>query len=168
MKAYSPLALGVLLLVSCRRTPMLEASQQTMRTVLERRGEYATSAPAHVSFPRYFERQLVDGVELTPVSVGTLQVPSGEIVVADPFYFTSHFTHPFRRKVRPGSYPVVLAVAELGSWGNRVAFARLRLSSAPVQAWEPAETTEPSQLNTFFGVDAGMACFADSQAAVLS
>ena len=33
--------------------------------------------------------------------------------------------------------------------------------------WELAETTEAGELNVFFGVDTGMACFADATAARL-
>lgn len=165
LRRGAPLAIGILLALSCKELPMLEANQQTMRTVLERRGAYAKSLPAHVSFLRYFQAGIVDGVKISTVEAGTLRVPSGEILVADPFYFTADFTHPLRRRTPPGHYPIVLAVADLGGWGNRVAFASLRLSSAEVQTWELAETTDPGQLNVFFGVDAGMACFADAEAA---
>ena len=123
--------------------------------------------PEHVEFARYFQRGEVDGVAIDPIDVGRLQLPSGSVVVADPSYFTADFTRPFRRKIAPGAYALEFVIADLEQWGSRVAFARLRLSSNEVETWEWAETTAPGELNVFFGVDAGMACFADADAAAI-
>lgn len=140
---------------------MLEANHENFRTVLERRGAYAKSLPDHVWFPRFFDESTVDGVAIETVEVGKLPVPSGRIVLADPFHFTAEFTQPLRRRVPPGDYPVVVAFADLHTWGRRVAYARLRFSSAKIALWELAESTDTSELNVFIGVDSGMVCFAD-------
>jgi hypothetical protein len=145
--------------------PVIDANQDSMRTVLERRGAYAKLMPAHVVFPRYFQRGIVDNVRVAAIEVGVLRVPSGKIVVADPVYFGDSFTQPFKREILPGAYPVDLVIADLGPWGNRVAFGRLSVSPEDVQMWEMAETDAPGEFNVFIGVDGGMVGFADSQAA---
>jgi hypothetical protein len=74
---------------------------------------------------------------------------------------------PLALSVRPGRYPVDLAVADAGESGQRVALARLLLSPAPAVRWVMAVTDE-QDVTTLkgdevfgYGVDAGTGAFVD-------
>lgn len=146
---------------------ILDASRDNLRVVLERRGAYARSSEtAHVDFARYFAAGLVDGVPIRPEPIGVLQVPTGNIVASDPFYVMDADTHPFERTVPPGRYPVVAGLADLGPWGERVAFARLKLAETLPVAWELAATAlTKDAFRNHYSVDAGLGLFADQAAA---
>ena len=94
---------------------------------------------------------------------------TGEIVASDGFIMEQP---PFTRRVRPGRYPVTIAIAAYGT-DERIAFAQMRFSDCPAIVWEAAliegqdvSTLEPGY---FFGypVDSGTGSFADPQAAKL-
>jgi hypothetical protein len=101
-----------------------------------------------------------------------LHLPSGQIVTCDPFLVEGP---TLARKVKPGAYPVVLAVATFPTGPNehdkgdqRIASAFVRFRSSPVTAWvaadflgagPPPPGTEPA-----YGVDAGTGCFMDARA----
>lgn len=109
---------------------------------------------------------LPDGKAITfdAYELGRLSLPSGRIVAADGFIM--HGATPFTRSVQPGSYPVALAVALIGS-DQRIAFAQIRFSDRRVAKWEMAVTPgeDPSRLKAgevlAYGVDSGTGCFAD-------
>jgi hypothetical protein len=104
-------------------------------------------------FGRYFTNGSVGGVPMSVVAAGSVAVPSGRVVVGDPFFLPAK---PLTRQVKAGTYPVELAIARSKDWGKRVAFARMRISDAPVARWEEAGS---------FGVDAGLACILDATTA---
>lgn len=109
-------------------------------------------------------------VEVRPA--GTLRMPSGWLIAADPAWI--HPDHqPFTAAVAPGQYPVLLSLVR---WADnprhqRVAAAKLAIRGDPVASWELAllpgqdPRTLPDQHFFGFGVDAGMACFFDAIAA---
>ena len=144
---------------------LIESSQQSFQTVAARRAAYAKTMPAHIDFSTHFEKRTIGGIDLIPVPVGELSLPSGKLVVADPFYFAEKFTGPFRREIAPGDYTVELALVVAGEWGDRIAFARVCFGGGAPSVWELAETTVPGELNVFIGVDTGMVCLADANAA---
>jgi Protein of unknown function (DUF4241) len=146
----------------CTSAKLLEASNENMRTAIGRRGTYAKSCPeGHVDFSKFSRSGWASGVQLELVPVGSVNLPTGSVIASDPFYAPAD-AFPFGRRVEPGHYPLSLVVADLGPWGRRVAFARLELSRAAVVRWEVAETTDPSGLTEFFGVDAGLATVVDA------
>jgi hypothetical protein len=97
-------------------------------------------------------------------SIGKLSLPSGNVVAADGFIMFD--AKPFTRSVKPGSYPLTVAVALLGN-DQRIAFAQLRFSDRPIAKWEMALTPgqELSKLKAdeiyCYGVDSGTGSFAD-------
>jgi hypothetical protein len=108
-------------------------------------------------------------VELRPA--GTLRMPSGRLVAADPTWV--EFPPPFTTTVPPGEYPVLLSLVR---WADdpehkRVAAAKLAIRDDPAVSWELALL--PGQDPRFlsdeafygFGVDAGIGCFLDAAAA---
>jgi hypothetical protein len=97
-------------------------------------------------------------------TLGQLSLPSGKIVAADGFILFDAV--PFTRSVKPGSYPLTVAVALLGN-DQRIAFAQLRFSDHRIAKWEMAVTPgqDLSKLNadeTYgYPVDSGTGSFAD-------
>jgi len=73
---------------------------------------------------------------------------------------------PFSRTVKPGAYPVTVAVAQLGG-DQRIAFAQIRFLDRRISKWEMAVTDgqDPSKLKEdeiyAYGVDSGTGSFAD-------
>lgn len=99
---------------------------------------------------------------------GELLLPTGALVAAEPDW-TGADTQPFDERLKPGSYRVELAVADLG-YETRVAAARLLVSPEPPTSWELAVTDgQNARLlgnDQFygFGVDSGTAGFFDAAA----
>ncbi|MFC7377986.1 DUF4241 domain-containing protein [Brevundimonas sp. GCM10030266] len=99
--------------------------------------------------------------------IGEVAIPSGQVIVADPFLMSTRDA-PLTVAVPPGRYPVDVAVADTGAGGQRVALARLVISSEPVTRWSMGVTAgqDVSTLKgdeTFgYGVDAGTGAFVDA------
>lgn len=99
---------------------------------------------------------------LRTVALGTLAVPTGRLYCCDPFL--SHEVAPLDVRVKPGDHAVDLCLAKMSGWGERVALARLCLSTAPVVSWREAGYSLDGEPCSGFRVDAGMACFMDEAA----
>ena len=101
------------------------------------------------------------------IRLGEVGIASGRVLLVDPFLMSTRDT-PLALTVRPGRYPVDLAVADAGESGQRVALARLLLSDAPAVRWALAVTDEqdPTTLrgdDIFgYGVDSGTGAFVDA------
>jgi hypothetical protein len=98
-----------------------------------------------------------------------LWLATGEIAASDGFIMGRQ---PFTRRVRPGRYPVTIAIAAFGD-DERIAFAQTRFSDRPVVLWEMAllagqdiATLEPGY-SFGYPVDSGTGSFADPQAVQL-
>jgi hypothetical protein len=104
-------------------------------------------------------------------AIGLLDVTSGRVVACDPLVFAD--TGAFTCVLPKGRHSVVLSVARVSEEEERVAFAMLRASEAPVARWEPALLLgqDPSSLQPgeafAYGVDAGLGCFMDVEAQAL-
>jgi hypothetical protein len=100
---------------------------------------------------------------------GTLRMPTGRLIAADPGVLDGH-SEPFACTVALGEYRVELAVIVFteNPEHERVAAAKLVISDEPVASWELAVTAEQNPLlladGRFygFGVDTGMGCFVDA------
>ncbi|WP_225764983.1 DUF4241 domain-containing protein [Inquilinus sp. Marseille-Q2685] len=113
-------------------------------------------------------RVIADGkpVEFSTVSPGDIEIPSGRIVVCDPFACDPGI--PFTKAVPTGRFPVQLAVARAPSGEQQVAYARILFSARPAVRWEmalpPGESIDGSQTNYAFGfpVESGTGSFMDA------
>ena len=112
------------------------------------------------------------GLVIRVEDAGELSLPSGQLVACDPGYLEHPDSWPpFARAVPPGRYPVRVSVIHLDTGAVQVALASLILDPSPPVRFELA--TRPGQDvatltpgETFgHGVDSGMSCFLDLQAA---
>jgi hypothetical protein len=92
----------------------------------------------------------LEQVPLERVEVGRIAVPSGRVVVADPFFPDGP---PFEVGVPFGPCRVTLVVAHHPEWGRRVAHARLELAPVPIARWRASGQR--------LAVESGMAAFMD-------
>ncbi len=111
-----------------------------------------------------------DTVVVEVVDGGTVRMPSGRVVAADPSYVDGG--RPFTATIAPGDYRVELSVVRFAAEPDhaRVAAAKLVVSSVPVTSWELALSEGQNALLLGdgeyygFGVDAGVGCFVDAAA----
>lgn len=109
---------------------------------------------------------------ITPHIVGKTDLTEGRVILADPLaYLGSKFQTILEQTVPAGSYPVEVSVLDSPIAGLRIAAARLRISdkkTAEHRIAMPQGTSEgdlgKNGVFTFFGVDSGLACFADKAA----
>jgi hypothetical protein len=109
--------------------------------------------------------------QLTTIAVGQVLLPSGRIIVADPFL--THGVAALGRTVDPGRYPVSVVVARFPDTDQRVALATARITPGQPVAWELAKTADqaaaslaPDQL-LGYGVDSGNGSFSSPEAAAV-
>ena len=99
--------------------------------------------------------------ELNVVHAGEVDFPTGEVVLADPLcYLGSRYETVLEQRIPIGSYPVELSVYHSKIAGLRIAAAKLQISDGQAVRYEIA-MSKGSKDFTVFGVDAGLACFAD-------
>ena len=112
-------------------------------------------------------------VHLSVVACGTLDLPSGRLVIADPFAALQHTGNAYV-DVPPGSYPVEVTLADVSGKDDgshiREAYVSVLLSSEPEVVRRPLT---PSPRGTVdrelgheeyvgFGVDSGSGCLVDA------
>ncbi|WP_417357136.1 DUF4241 domain-containing protein [Flavobacterium sp.] len=120
-----------------------------------------------------FEYSLDDDMgmhELVEIHVGDLNLPTGKIIAADPFF--TYDQRPFKRTVLPDKYPVYVYVTEIDEEHFRIAYAKIKFRSKDASKWVLAITDDitKEEMNEltddeFFGfpVDSGLACFLDEE-----
>ena len=109
------------------------------------------------------------------LTVGTVDVPSGKIVIADPLCYLmgEHIIAPVLEKEIPkGSYPAEVAIYRDEFIGIRMCTARLKIKETAAVRYELAESEKETAAAKFkdgvmhgFPVDAGMMCFIDASEA---
>lgn len=109
------------------------------------------------------------------LTVGTVDVPSGKVIVADPLCYLSgeHVIAPIlKREIPKGSYPVEVSICRHDQIGIRMCTARLKIKDTKAVRYEQAESEEKTAafkakdgVMHGFPVDAGMMCFIDADAA---
>ncbi len=122
------------------------------------------------TYPDAFFRSLfTESSKIKVVRAGEADFPTGEVVLADPIaYLGSKYETLLDKQIPAGSYPVELSVCLSGIAGPRIAAARLLVNNRRAVSYEIAmprgkrieELGRPGVF-TFFGVDTGLACFAD-------
>lgn len=109
-----------------------------------------------------------DPVALSALPAGELVLPTGRVVAADVFFFT---TEPFSRRLPVGRYPVLLlSSARDSDLVGANAAAMIRVAPGDPVSWEMAVTpgldVTTLQPGEFFGypVDSGTGAFASAEA----
>ncbi|WP_224929307.1 DUF4241 domain-containing protein [Bacillus safensis] len=99
-----------------------------------------------------------------------MEITSGHIVACDPF--VSEGDQSFTRKVTLGKYSILLVVKRLESGDERVAYTMIKFTNEQAIEWELA-TRAGQELNQLkedelfgYGVNTGMGCFMDAEAAI--
>lgn len=122
----------------------------------------ATKASTNLAVPALAESELAMR-KIKRVELGILELPTGEIVVADPLVTPER--EPLSRKVAPGKYPVTVYEAH-----GRVTLALLRIAPGNPVTWElatiPGQDISTLKDDEIFGypVDAGTGSFMDKAA----
>lgn len=124
------------------------------------------------SYPaEFFQSLFTKSDKIDVFMAGKADFPTGEAVLADPLaYLGSKYETVLDRKIPAGSYPVELSICRSQIAGLRVLAARILLGDKQAVCYEIAmpkgkkseDSGKPGVL-TFFGVDTGLACFADAQ-----
>lgn len=127
------------------------------------------------SYPKeFFTGLFQDSEKIRTILAGETDFPTGRVVLADPLaYLGTPYQTTLERCIPAGRYPVQLAAVYSQIAGFRIGAARLVLSSEEIVKYELAqgqkETVEngkkPKPAFPFFGVDTGLACFADEKTA---
>ncbi len=119
----------------------------------------------------FFSMLFTDSGKIKVVLAGMADFPTGEVVLADPLaYLGSKYETVLDRRIPAGSCPVHLSVCLSPIAGLRIGAAKLSVSEKPVIRYEIAmpkgkkrEDLGKPGVFTFFGVDTGLACFADGK-----
>ncbi|WP_342238026.1 DUF4241 domain-containing protein [Inquilinus sp. OTU3971] len=152
-----------------RRAPLLAGLLLVSACVASENGQIPPSALIGSAFEGGARaRVIADGkpVEFSTIAIGDLDIPSGRMVVCDPFACEPGI--PFTRRVPTGRFPVQLAVTRTPSGEQRVAYARVLFSDRPAVRWEmalpPGESLDGSQTDYAFGfpVETGTGSFMDA------
>jgi len=121
---------------------------------------------SHADYNILFDNTTVEGMPITVIDIGQLNVPTGKIVVCDPL--VTFDMEPLNRTVTPGTYPIKIYEVKTAYSGDRYAIAKLELSNKSAEKWVLAvrdgeDINELTEEGDFFGfpVDAGLGGFFD-------
>lgn len=110
-----------------------------------------------------------DNKELKQYTMGTCEFKSGRIITADPLcYLQSEENVLVKAKsIKPGTYPVQVAVMNSPMVGLRIVGARLKISDQEAVRYELANCEKENHKTALAGfpVECGMACFCDEHSA---
>lgn len=120
-------------------------------------------------------RQFVKSETRFFLTVGTVDVPSGKVIIADPLCYLAgeHIMAPvLEREIPKGSYPAEVSICRHNEIGMRMCTARLKIKDTKAVRYELAKSEEESAafkakdgVMHGFPVDAGMMCFIDAEGA---
>lgn len=103
------------------------------------------------------------------VTIGTVDVPSGRVMVSDPLGHLAgkRIAAPILEKEIPkGSYPVEVSLFRGEQLGIRICTVRLKIKKTAAVRYELAEATpETALMTSTFPVDSGVMCFIDADGA---
>ncbi|RZL38821.1 DUF4241 domain-containing protein [Pedobacter sp. Leaf250] len=122
----------------------------------------------------YFEEREVAGKSIDHLELGSVSIPTGEILVRDPLVFIQRDAEPYTYKVPVGEFPVTAAVVVPDDEdGARYAAVKVQFTAHDAVRFEEAligiEDLESFEEGEFFGfnVDAGLGCILDKQTLLL-
>lgn len=147
-------------------------ARENIQAVFEKNLKYISKTEVDVD---KIARQFVKTETRFFLTVGTVDVPSGKVIVADPLAYLSgkHVIAPvLEREIPKGSYPVEVSICRHSEIGIRMCTARLKIKDAKAVRYELAKSEEESAafkakdgVMHGYPVDAGMMCFIDAGAA---
>lgn len=156
----------------------ISKNMNNIQAAVEQNLKYISS-PAD---PEKIARQFVKTQTRTFITVGTVDIPSGRVIVADPLSYLSgaNKTAPVLEKEIPkGSYPAEIALFRGSGLGIKICTARLKIRDTDAVKYELARPTPETQFPMEvplspeldggvvcgFPVEAGMMCFIDAEGA---
>lgn len=112
---------------------------------------------------KYFTHGKIGKITLDTLSIGKINLPTGNIICCDPFVDIED-AGTFIQKVPKGEYPVTLCISSCDEWEDRYACVKLTITDNVPVRYEPALTKYDTNDCFGFFVDAGMGCIIDEQA----
>lgn len=147
-------------------------AREKIQAVFEQNLKYISKSEIDVD---KIARQFVKTETRFFLNVGTVDVPSGKVIVADPLCYLSgeHIIAPvLEREIPKGSYPAEVSICRHNEIGIRMCTARLKIKDTKAVRYEQAKSEEKTAafkasdgVMHGFPVDAGMMCFIDADAA---
>lgn len=119
----------------------------------------------------YFETQEISGKKLDHLELGSVSIPTGEILVRDPLVFIQQDAQPYTLKVPTGEFPVTACIVVPDEDGDCARYAAVKVQFTAYDAvrFEEAligiEDLKEFNEGEFFGfnVDAGLGCILDRE-----
>ena len=120
------------------------------------------------------EKQFVKNESRFYITIGEIDCPTGNIIVADPLAYvpSSHFSPVLAETFPCGTYSVEVSVCRQEDIELRMCTARLKIKDSKVVVYKKAASTNETAIKLKngdilegFPVDAGMICFCDAQVA---
>jgi len=90
-------------------------------------------------------------------NIGTLALPSGKLIVCDPFVGFRNLDTLKKPVRKRQNVPVHILKLYMEEWGNKIVFSKIQFRDTPIKHWKLAEY---SWSNDFF-VDSGLCCYMD-------
>lgn len=147
-------------------------AREKMQAVFQQNLKYIRSTEAD---PEKIARQFVKTQTRFFLTVGTVDIPSGKVIAADPLCYLSgeHIIAPvLEREIPKGSYPAEVSICRHNQIGIRMCTARLKIKETAAVRYELAAPVPETAafkakdgVMSGFPVDAGMMCFIDAEAA---
>lgn len=112
----------------------------------------------------------MDDRELIKVHAGDVNLPTGRIVLADPFL--AYEQAAFSKHVEPDKYPVYIYISEIDKLHHRIAYAKIKFRPESATKWilaftedVTAEEVDELEEDEYFGfdVESGIAGFMDEE-----
>lgn len=148
-----------------------EPVKHPLQMAFERNLKFLNKEAYDISF---FQNLFCKTEKMETITIGQVDFPTGNVVLADPMVYLGNekYQTALEKQIPEGSYNVELSVIRSALAGVRVAAARLKITDqialryeiAMPKGFEPADLQKPGVFS-FFGVDAGLACFADAMTA---
>ena len=137
--------------------------------------KYRDKLRSPIDFDEYFEGKIIAGRQTVCYPIGTVSLPTGELLCCDPLVYLDNNTRSFVDKAPTGEFPVELSIVAAGKDGDCARYAAMRIVFSDKKAvkYELALTgsEDPAEIANFeegdffgFPVDAGLACFCDRAA----
>ena len=104
------------------------------------------------------------------LTVGTIDCPTGKIMIGDPLAYMPRFSPILEETITPGKYPAEVAICRSEEIGIRMATVRLKIKESEAVSYKLAKPTKESAafvasngIVCGFPVDAGMLSICDAQ-----